>query len=138
MKNQHFYCKCDIKHISIVYISYSQLHVHIYRSILLEFDILVIFFDAINLKKNNLKCIIRHVIMKKFQIQLYLRSLGHEKFSVLFLWSTNYLGEILDFIHLHDSQINQNFFSLEEKNTFIYKIVEWINICAKLMLSSWK
>lgn len=48
MKNQYFYCKCDIKHISIVYIFYSELHVQ-NRSILLEFNILIIFFDAINL-----------------------------------------------------------------------------------------
>lgn len=53
MKNQYFYCKCDIKHTSIVYIFYSELHVQIQ---ILEFNILVIFFDAINLKKKIEMC----------------------------------------------------------------------------------
>lgn len=37
-----------------------------YRFIFLEFNILVIFFDVINLKK-KLKCVIWYVIMKKFK-----------------------------------------------------------------------
>lgn len=38
-----------------------------YRFIFLEFNILVIFFDVINLKKKKLKCVIWYVIMKKFK-----------------------------------------------------------------------